>query len=72
MLKIVIRPIPTSPRSHTNPNWLFSGIGTLEDGRKVMHQILELKDRPDAVIAGSDEVAAGMNGIRVRCKIQSD
>ena len=25
-----------------------------------MHQILELKDRPDAVIAGSDEVAAGM------------
>ena len=25
-----------------------------------MHQMLELSERPDAVIAGSDEVAAGM------------
>lgn len=52
-----------------NPNWLFSGIGTLEDGRKVMHQILELKDRPDAVIAGSDEVAAGMMMETLACGV---
>lgn len=54
-------------------NQMFTSIHTLDDGRRLMHQLLELskEDRPDAVIAGSDEVAAGMvveglaNGIRV-------
>ena len=32
----------------------------MEDGRKIMRKILELSEKPDAVIAGSDEVAAGM------------
>ena len=45
----------------------------MEDGKRVMKKILNLslQERPDAVIAGSDEVAAGMvieglaNGIRI-------
>ncbi len=51
--------------------WLFTKVGSLEDGRKIMRQILQLTDKPDAVIAGSDEVAAGMvmealdKGIRI-------
>lgn len=54
-----------------NAGWLFTKVGTLEDGRKVMQQIMQMSDRPDAVIAGSDEVAAGMvmealdKGIRI-------
>lgn len=40
--------------------WLFTKVGSLEDGRKIMGQILQMEDKPDAVIAGSDEVAAGM------------
>lgn len=54
-----------------NPNWFFTRIGTLEDGRKTLHQIMGLSEKPDAIIAGSDEVAAGMvleavsNGIRI-------
>lgn len=43
-----------------NANWLFSGVGNLEDGRRIMQKILTLSEKPDAVIAGSDEVAAGM------------
>lgn len=55
----------------TNPNWLFQGVRDMEDGRRIMRQIMELSERPDAIIAGSDEVAAGMvleaesGGIRV-------
>lgn len=43
----------------------------MEDGRKIMRKILELSEKPDAVIAGSDEVAAGMvmealkNGVKI-------
>ena len=32
----------------------------MEDGHRIMRRILEMKERPSAVIAGSDEVAAGM------------
>ena len=54
-----------------DPNRLYTRVHTLEDGRKLMHKILEQGERPDAIIAGSDEVAAGMvieglaNGIRI-------
>ncbi len=54
-----------------NPNWMFTEVRTLEDGRRIMQQILGLSQRPKAIIAGSDEVAAGMliealsNGIKV-------
>ena len=53
-----------------NPSWLFSKVGTLEDGRKVMHRILEMTERPEAVIAGSDEVAAGMIMEVIACGIK--
>ena len=43
-----------------NPGWLFSEAKTMEDGHRIMRRILEMKERPSAVIAGSDEVAAGM------------
>lgn len=42
------------------PKWYFREIRTLEDGRRVMRRILAQYERPQAVIAGSDEVAAGM------------
>lgn len=54
-----------------NANWLFTKVGTLQDGHRVMREIIQMSDRPDAVIAGSDEVAAGMvmealdKGIRI-------
>ena len=54
-----------------NPNWFFTQMQTVEDGRRILHQIMELSDRPDAILAGSDEVAAGIvmeaaaNGIRI-------
>lgn len=56
-----------------DPDQMFMRIHTMEDGKRVMKKILNLslQERPDAVIAGSDEVAAGMvieglaNGIRI-------
>lgn len=43
-----------------NPNWILIKRHTIEDGRKVLHQIFDMKDRPTAVFTGSDEVAAGI------------
>ena len=43
-----------------NPNWILINRHTIEDGRTVLHQILDMKDRPTAVFTGSDEVAAGI------------
>lgn len=54
-----------------NPNWLYSHTGTMEEGRNVIREILKMNEKPDAIIAGSDEVATGMlmeamdHGIRV-------
>lgn len=45
----------------TNPKWLFSGIGNLEEGRKIMYQILQMSERPEANHCGKREVAAGMD-----------
>ena len=43
-----------------NPNWILIKRHTIEDGRRVLHQILDMKNRPTAVFTGSDEVAAGI------------
>jgi len=43
-----------------NPNWILIKRHTIEDGRKVLHQILDMSNRPTAVFTGSDEVAAGI------------
>lgn len=54
-----------------NPNWIFIKRHTIEDGRKVLHQIYDMQDRPTAIFTGSDEVAAGIimearkQGIRI-------
>jgi LacI family transcriptional regulator len=43
-----------------NPKWIFVNRHTIEDGKQVLRQILEMDDRPTAVFTGSDEIAAGM------------
>ena len=54
------------PRS----NWCFQEVHTLEDGRQIMRRILAQQERPDAVIAGSDEVAAGMEMEALNCGLR--
>ena len=34
--------------------------GYIDDGRKILQEILKIENRPDAIIAGSDEAAAGI------------
>lgn len=43
-----------------NPKWIFVNQHTIEDGKQVMKQILEMEDRPTAIFTGSDEIAGGM------------
>lgn len=54
-----------------NSNWLFYDAHTEEDGNEILMEIKNMTNKPDAIIAGSDEVAAGIveaarnNGISV-------
>ncbi|WP_299093981.1 substrate-binding domain-containing protein [uncultured Metabacillus sp.] len=43
-----------------NPKWIFIDQHTIKDGKQVIKQILEMKDRPSAIFTGSDQVAAGI------------
>ncbi|OIJ14891.1 LacI family transcriptional regulator [Anaerobacillus arseniciselenatis] len=43
-----------------NPKWIFIDQHTIEDGKHVLRQILEMEDRPTAIFTGSDEVAGGI------------
>jgi LacI family transcriptional regulator len=43
-----------------NPKWIFVDQHTIEDGKNVLRQILEMEDRPTAIFTGSDEVAGGV------------
>jgi len=43
-----------------NNDWLFTQAHTAEDGRSILKQISALREKPDVVIAGSDEVALGV------------
>ncbi|SDO35282.1 LacI family DNA-binding transcriptional regulator [Halobacillus sp. SY10] len=43
-----------------NTSWVFINKHTIEDGKQVMRQIAEMRDRPDAIFTGSDEIAAGV------------
>ncbi|ARK28827.1 LacI family DNA-binding transcriptional regulator [Halalkalibacter krulwichiae] len=43
-----------------DPKWIFIDQHTIEDGKHVLRQILEMKDRPTAIFTGSDEVAGGI------------
>lgn len=41
-------------------DWLFTSAHTAEDGKTILKQIMSLQDKPDVIIAGSDEVAMGI------------
>lgn len=43
-----------------NRDWFFTQAHTAEDGHHICEQLLALPQRPDAIIAGSDEVAMGI------------
>ncbi|WP_326929571.1 LacI family DNA-binding transcriptional regulator [Bacillus sp. m3-13] len=43
-----------------NPKWIFIDQHTIEDGKHVLRQILEMEDRPTAIFTGSDQVAGGI------------
>jgi LacI family transcriptional regulator len=43
-----------------NPKWIFIDQHTIEDGKQVIKQILDMEDRPTAIFTGSDQVAAGI------------
>ncbi|WP_281426463.1 LacI family DNA-binding transcriptional regulator [Paenibacillus sophorae] len=43
-----------------NPSWILVDKHTIEDGKQVMQLLMEMKDRPTAVFAGSDEIAGGL------------
>lgn len=43
-----------------NPKWIFVDMHTIEDGKQVLKQLMELDDRPSAIFTGSDEIAAGI------------
>ncbi|WP_413476602.1 LacI family DNA-binding transcriptional regulator [Latilactobacillus fuchuensis] len=40
--------------------WLFTNVNTIEESRHTFQRYMEMNDRPDAIIAASDQVAAGM------------
>lgn len=52
-----------------NPDWFFDNGSTMEDGRSVVRRILAMYDRPNAIIAGSDEVAAGIELEAQHCRL---
>lgn len=43
-----------------NKQWIFPGVYGIKDGIRVMEEISKMKDKPDAIFSGSDEVAAGI------------
>lgn len=42
-----------------NSNYLFPSFYSIEDGKNIFHQIIAMDDRPTAIFAGGDELAAG-------------
>lgn len=40
--------------------WQFTDINTIADGQNVLQRLMVMQQQPDAVIAGSDQVAAGI------------
>lgn len=43
-----------------NHDWLFLRNESIEDGKNVLRKILKMKERPDAIYTGADELAAGI------------
>ncbi|ANS75873.1 hypothetical protein AWM70_15815 [Paenibacillus yonginensis] len=40
--------------------WIYDGCFVFEDGKRVIRELVQLKDRPTALLVNGDEVAAGM------------
>ncbi|AST90507.1 LacI family DNA-binding transcriptional regulator [Sutcliffiella cohnii] len=43
-----------------NEHFTFNNAFTIEDGRRIVNEIVKWKDRPTAIFTGGDEVAAGI------------
>lgn len=43
-----------------NQEWIFPDTYTMEDGKRVLGEILKLTDRPSAIFTGGDEIASGI------------
>ncbi|MCC7667204.1 LacI family DNA-binding transcriptional regulator [Liquorilactobacillus satsumensis] len=43
-----------------NSHWLFTNAHTATDGKLILQKIIASPDKPDAILAGSDEVALGL------------
>lgn len=50
----------TEAHIDVNPRWIFIKKLTINDGKNVTKDLLEMSDRPTAIFAGGDEVAAGI------------
>ncbi|WP_226580893.1 LacI family DNA-binding transcriptional regulator [Halobacillus litoralis] len=54
-----------------NPSWIFVNKHTIDDGKQIIRQMMNMNDRPTALFSGSDEIAAGAmseakaHGIRI-------
>lgn len=54
-----------------NSDWMFENCLNVEDGMRILKQILKMKDKPTALLVADDQVAAGIimeakkNGLRV-------
>ncbi|CAI8749020.1 MULTISPECIES: LacI family DNA-binding transcriptional regulator [Bacillus] len=58
-------------QKRVQPDWMFYQCYNMQDGAKVLHSILNMKERPTAIFAANDQVAAGLttearkHGLRV-------
>jgi DNA-binding LacI/PurR family transcriptional regulator len=43
-----------------HPDWIFHQCYTMQDGAKILHRILNMKNRPTAIFTANDQVAAGL------------
>lgn len=50
--------------------WYFNGVQTLEDGRRVLRRIMMQPEHPQAILAGSDEAAAGIELEALACGLR--
>lgn len=53
-----------------NPNWMFTNAHSINDGKKIAKKIVNMKEKPEAIIAGSDEVATGIMSEAIKRNIK--
>ncbi|KEK26143.1 LacI family DNA-binding transcriptional regulator [Bacillus gaemokensis] len=47
-------------KKQIQPEWMFYQCYNMQDGAKVLHSILKMTERPTAIFAANDQVAAGL------------